>query len=70
VHNSDVYSKTEEVIDFEEVAKTVCAGVERIQINLTSSCEIHELVGMVKQRMINCASEVAKERCEETCPHC
>jgi hypothetical protein len=69
VHNSDVYSKTEEVIDFEEVAKTVCAGVERIQINLTS-CEIEELVGMVKERMINCASEVAKQRCEQTCPHC
>lgn len=69
VHNSDVYSKTEEVIDFEKVAETVCAGVERIQINLTS-CEIEELVGMVKERMINCASEVAKQRCEETCPHC
>jgi len=69
VHNSDVYSKTEEVIDFEKVAKTVCAGVERIQINLTS-CDIEELVGMVKERMINCASEGAKQRCEETCPHC
>ncbi len=69
VHNSDVYSKTEEVIDFEKVAKTVCAGVERIQINLTS-CEIEKLVGMVKERMIKCASEVAKQRCEETCPHC
>jgi hypothetical protein len=59
VHNFDVYSKTEEVIDFEKVAKTVCAGVE-VQINLTS-CEIEELVGMVKERMINCASEVAKQ---------
>ncbi|CAK9275492.1 unnamed protein product [Sphagnum jensenii] len=69
VHNSDVYSKTEEVIDFEKVAKTVCVGVERVQINLTS-CEIEEMVGMVKERMINCASEVAKQRCEATCPHC
>lgn len=69
VHNSEVYSKTEEVIDFEKVAKTVCAGVEGVQINLTS-CEIDELVDMVKERMINCASEVAKQRCEETCPHC
>jgi hypothetical protein len=69
VHNSDVYSKTEEVIDFEKVAKTVCAGVERIQINL-KFCEIEELVGMLKERMINCASEAAKQRCEETCPHC
>jgi hypothetical protein len=69
VHNSDVYSKTEEVIDFEKVAKNVCDGIGGIQINLTSS-EIEELVGMVKERMINCASEVAKERCEETCPLC
>ncbi len=69
VHNSDVYSKTEEVIDFEKVAKNVCDGIGGIQINLTS-CEIEELVGMVKERMIKCASNVAKQRCEETCPHC
>ncbi len=69
VHNSDVYSKTEEVIDFEKVAMNVCAGVERMQIDL-KSCEIEELVGMVKERMINSASEVAKQRCKETCPHC
>jgi hypothetical protein len=69
VHNSDDYSKTEEVIDFEKVAENVCAGIGEIQINLTP-CEIEELVGMVKERMINCASGVAKERCEEKCPHC
>jgi hypothetical protein len=67
--NDGVYSKYEKVIGFETVEKEICATISNMQHNVTSLIQ-KKLIDLVKKRMISCATECARPRCEEMCPCC
>jgi hypothetical protein len=55
-------------IDFMQISEDVSASVSGVQLDMTNSIE--EVMGMVRNRLVNSNTDSVRARCDVMCPHC